>query len=114
MLIFTKGSIAIDFNLEIDPASIGGTPVTITGITNGDRSSNIGTASLANGNKTLIIPIINGGLPNVDSHGDDRVFFHNHAFNDLRACANEAVIFDDGWVRLKRLKHATQTDPPER
>ncbi|MNI61574.1 hypothetical protein D3C73_1168540 [compost metagenome] len=40
------------------------------------------------------------------AHGQHRVFFHDHAFNDFRAGADEAVVFNDGGVGLQRFQHA--------
>ena len=51
-----------------------------------------------------------GALTEVNAHGDDGAFFDNHPFNHFRARADEAVIFDDGRVRLQRLQYATDAD----
>ena len=47
-----------------------------------------------------------GALADVHAHGDHRAFFNDNAFNDFRARADEAVIFDDGRVSLQRLENA--------
>ena len=50
-----------------------------------------------------------GALTNVYAHRDDGTFFDNHPFNHFRACADEAVIFNNGRVSLQRLQHAADT-----
>ena len=45
-------------------------------------------------------------MANVYAHADNGVFFNHHAFNDFTACADKAVVFDDGGARLQWLKHA--------
>src|SRR5690606_14530895 len=36
-----------------------------------------------------------GALADVDAHGDDGAFLHDHAFHDLGTGADEAVVLDD-------------------
>ncbi len=50
-----------------------------------------------------------GALADVNAHRDHRAFFHDHAFNHFGACADEAVVFDDGRVRLQWLQNTTDT-----
>ena len=53
-----------------------------------------------------------GALADEYAHRNDRTFFHDHAFDDFRSCADKAIIFNDGRVSLNRLKHAADADPP--
>src|SRR5262252_6444511 len=46
----------------------------------------------------------------VHAHRDDGVVLDDHAFDDLGARADEAVIADDGRVCLQRLEHAADPD----
>src|SRR3546814_9456637 len=41
-----------------------------------------------------------GALGNENAHGQHGVLFDDHAFDDLGTGADEAVVFDDGWVGL--------------
>lgn len=43
-------------------------------------------------------------------HGDDRVFFDDHAFDDFGSGADEAVVFNDGGIGLKGLEDSTDSD----
>src|SRR6185436_18570348 len=45
------------------------------------------------------------------AHGYDAVLIDEHAFHDLRARADEAVVLDDHRVRLQGLEYPTDADP---
>src|SRR6185312_7396504 len=47
-----------------------------------------------------------GALSDVDAHRDHRALDDDHALDDLAARADEAVVLDDGGIRLQRLEHA--------
>src|SRR5690606_30568464 len=49
-----------------------------------------------------------GALAQVHAHAEHRVLFHDDAFDDFGASADEAVVFDDGRVGLQGLQHAAQ------
>src|SRR5471032_1658698 len=51
-----------------------------------------------------------GRLADVDAHRDHRVLFDDDAFDDFRARADEAVVFDDGRIGLHRFEHAADAD----
>src|SRR5262249_12826129 len=38
-------------------------------------------------------------------HGKNRALAHDHAFGNLRARADEAIVFQDDRARLQRLEH---------
>src|SRR3989440_9734052 len=52
-----------------------------------------------------------GALPDEDSHRDHRARFDHDAFDDLGACADEAIVLDDGGAGLQRLENPADTDP---
>src|ERR1700724_2436403 len=52
-----------------------------------------------------------GALPDEDAHGNHRARFDHDAFDDFGACADEAIILDDGGTRLQRLAPPAATDP---
>ncbi len=46
-----------------------------------------------------------GALAEVDAHRDHRALADDHAFDDFAPCADEAVVLDDGGIRLHGLEH---------
>ncbi len=48
-----------------------------------------------------------GGLGDEDAHGNHRAFSDDHALDHFGPCADEAIVFDDGRVRLQRFKDAS-------
>src|ERR1041385_1334173 len=46
----------------------------------------------------------------IDAHRQHRALAHDHAFGDLGARADEAVVLDDHRVGLQRLQHAADAD----
>src|SRR5690606_4562921 len=44
------------------------------------------------------------------AHRNHGVFFNDHAFDDFRSRADEAVVFDDGRIGLERFEHAADAD----
>ncbi len=51
-----------------------------------------------------------GTLAEEDPHAEHRPFPHDHTFDHLGTRADEAAVFDDGWIGLEWLKHTTDTD----
>src|SRR5574337_144339 len=49
-------------------------------------------------------------LADIHPHPEDRVLLDDHAFDDLGACADEAVVLDDRRVGLEWLEHAADAD----
>src|SRR5690606_32628254 len=55
----------------------------------------------------ILLAVINAcRLAEKHAHADHGAFLHDHAFHDFRACADEAVVLDDGGRRLQRLQNA--------
>src|SRR6185436_15769181 len=52
-----------------------------------------------------------GGRAQENTHGQNAVFLDDHAFHDLGTGADEAVVLDDGRIRLQRFQHAADADP---
>jgi len=51
-------------------------------------------------------------LSNEDAHREYRVCFNDNPFNDFGSSADEAIIFDDGWIGLQGFKHTTNANAP--
>src|ERR1700687_5670021 len=55
-----------------------------------------------------------GALPDEDAHGNHRARFDHDALDDFGACADEAIVLDDGRTGLQRLEHPPDAPPPRK